>query len=71
MKGGEGGMEQAELLVQLLAEIRQQNAMLQRTIDTLREQSRQKDALVVRCSLWRRLLPDCKQSSTTELKFTA
>ena len=29
------------------------------------------DALVVRCSFWRRLLPDCKQSSTAELKFTA
>ena len=36
-------MEQAELLVQILAEIRQQNAMLQRTVDTLREQSQQND----------------------------
>ena len=32
MKGGERSMEQAELLVQILAEIRQQNAMLQSTI---------------------------------------
>ena len=37
-------MEQAELLVQILTEIRQQNAMLQNTIDTLREQSRQAKA---------------------------
>ena len=42
-KGGEGSMEQAELLMQILAEIRQQNAMLQRTIDTLREENRRKD----------------------------
>ena len=35
MKDGESSMEQAELLVQILAEIRQQNAMLQSTIDTL------------------------------------
>ena len=48
MKGGESGMEQAELLVQILAEIRQQNAMLQSTIDTLREQSRQKDEEIER-----------------------
>ena len=41
-------MEQAELLVQILAEIRQQNAMLQSTIDTLREQSRQKDEEIER-----------------------
>ena len=41
-------MEQAELLMQILAEIRQQNAMLQRTIDTLREQSRQKDEEIER-----------------------
>lgn len=34
MKDGESSMEQAELLVQILAEIRQQNAMLQSTIDT-------------------------------------
>ena len=48
MKGGERSMEQAELLVQILAEIRQQNAMLQSTIDTLREQSRQKDEEIER-----------------------
>ena len=41
-------MEQAELFMQILAEIRQQNAMLQRTIDTLKEQSRQKDAEIER-----------------------
>ncbi len=48
MKGSESSMEQADLLVQILAEIRQQNAMLQRTIDTLREQSRQKDEEIER-----------------------
>ena len=48
MKDGESSMEQAELLVQILAEIRQQNAMLQSTIDTLREQSRQKDEEIER-----------------------
>lgn len=48
MKGGESSMEQAELLMQILAEIRQQNAMLQRTIDTLKEQSRQKDEEIER-----------------------
>ena len=48
MKGGESSMEQAELFMQILAEIRQQNAMLQRTIDTLREQSRQKDEEIER-----------------------
>ena len=48
MKGGERSMEQAELLVQILAEIRQQNVMLQSTIDTLREQSRQKDEEIER-----------------------
>ena len=41
-------MEQAELLMQILAEIRQQNAMLQSTIDTLKEQSRQKDEEIER-----------------------
>lgn len=34
--------------MEILAEIRQQNAMLQRTIDTLREQSRQKDEEIER-----------------------
>ncbi len=34
--------------MQILAEIRQQNAMLQSTIDTLREQSRQKDEEIER-----------------------
>jgi hypothetical protein len=29
------------------------------------------DVLAVRCPLWRRLLPDCKQNSTVEFKFTA
>ena len=48
MKDGESSMEQAELLVQILAEIRQQNAMLQSTIDALREQSRQKDEEIER-----------------------
>ena len=48
MKGGESGMEQAELLIQILAEIRQQNAMLQSTIETLREQSLQKDEEIER-----------------------
>ena len=48
MKGGESSMEQAELLLQILAEIRQQNAMLQSTIDTLREQSREKDEEIER-----------------------
>ena len=41
-------MEQAEFLVQILAEIRQQNAMLQSSIDTLRKQSRQKDEEIER-----------------------
>lgn len=41
-------MEQDKLLVQILEEIRQQNAMLQSTIDTLREQSRQKDEEIER-----------------------
>lgn len=41
-------MEQAELFVQILTEIRQQNAILQSTIDTLREQSRQKDEEIER-----------------------
>ena len=48
MKDGESSMEQAELLVQILAEIQQQNAMLQSTIDTLREQSQQKDEEIER-----------------------
>ena len=39
MKGGESGMEQAEFLMQILAEIRQQNAMLQSTIETLKEEN--------------------------------
>ena len=43
MKDGESSMEQAELLVQILAEIRQQNAMLQSTIETLKEENRRKD----------------------------
>lgn len=43
MKGGESGMEQAELLMQILAEIRQQNAMLQSTIEALKEENRRKD----------------------------
>lgn len=47
-KGGDGSMEQVELLMQILAEIRQQNAMLQSTIDTLKEQSRQKDEEIER-----------------------
>lgn len=43
MKGGESGMEQAELLMQILAEIRQQNAMLQSTIEVLKEENLRKD----------------------------
>ena len=43
MKGGESGMEQAELLMQILAEIRQQNAMLQSTIEVHKEENRRKD----------------------------
>ena len=43
MKGGESGMEQAELLMQILAEIWQQNAMLQSTIEVLKEENRRKD----------------------------
>lgn len=43
MKGGESGMEQAELLMKILAEIRQQNAMLQSTIEALKEENRRKD----------------------------
>ena len=41
-------MEQAKVPVQILEELRQQNAMLQSTIDTLREQSRQKDEEIER-----------------------
>ena len=48
MKGGESGMEQVELLMQILAETRQQNAMLQSAIETLREQSRQKNEEIER-----------------------
>ena len=36
-------MEQAELLMQILAEIRQQNAMLQSTIEVHKEENRRKD----------------------------
>ena len=43
MKGGASSMEQARVLVQILEELRQQNAMLQSAMNTLREQSRQKD----------------------------
>ena len=43
MKGGESGMEQAELLMQILAEIRQQNTMLQSTIEVLKEENLRKD----------------------------
>ena len=39
MKGGASGMEQAKVLVQVLEELRQQNVMLQSTMDTLRKQS--------------------------------
>ena len=44
MKGGESGMEQTEILLA----IQQQLTMLQSTIDTLREQSRQKDEEIER-----------------------
>ena len=59
MKGGESSMEQAELLMQILAEIRQQNAMLQRTIDTLKEQSRQKDEEIERL---RQIIPNLQRA---------
>ncbi len=48
MKGGARGMEQAKVLMQILEELRQQNVMLQSTMDTLREQSRQKDEEIER-----------------------
>ena len=48
MKGGASGMEQAKVLVQVLEELRQQNVMLQSTMNTLREQSRQKDEEIER-----------------------
>lgn len=48
MKGGESSMEEAKVLVQILDELRQQNVMLQSTMDTLREQSRQKDEEIER-----------------------
>ena len=48
MKGGASSMEQARVLVQILEELRQQNAMLQSTMNTLREQSRQKDEEIER-----------------------
>lgn len=48
MKGGASGMEQAKVLVQVLEELRQQLAMLQSTMNTLRKQSRQKDEEIER-----------------------
>ena len=48
MKGGASGMEQAKVPVQILEELRQQNAMLQSTMNSLREQSRQKDEEIER-----------------------
>ena len=48
MKGGASGMEQAKVPVQVLEELRQQNIMLQSTMDTLRKQSRQKDEEIER-----------------------
>ena len=48
MKGGAGSMEEAKVTVQILEELRQQLAMLQSTMDTLREQSRQKDEEIER-----------------------
>ena len=48
MKGGASSMEQAKVLVQVLEELRQQNVMLQSTMDTLRKQSRQKDEEIER-----------------------
>ena len=41
-------MEQAKVPVQILEELRQQNIMLQSTMDTLRKQSRQKDEEIER-----------------------
>ncbi len=48
MKGGAGNMEEGKVPVQILEELRQQLAMLQSTIDSLREQSRQKDEEIER-----------------------
>ena len=48
MKGGAGSMEEAKVPVQVLEELRQQLAMLQSTMDTLRKQSRQKDEEIER-----------------------
>lgn len=48
MNGGASSMEQARVLVQILEELRQQNAMLQSAMNTLREQSRQKDEEIER-----------------------
>lgn len=48
MKGGASSMEQPRVLVQILEELRQQNAMLQSAMNTLREQSRQKDEEIER-----------------------
>lgn len=48
MKGGASSMEQARVLAQILEELRQQNAMLQSAMNTLREQSRQKDEEIER-----------------------
>ena len=48
VKGGASSMEQAKVLVQIFEELRQQNAMLQSTMNTLREQSRQKDEEIER-----------------------
>ena len=48
MKGGASGLEQAKVPVQILEELRQQLAMLQSTMNTLREQSRQKDEEIER-----------------------
>lgn len=48
MKSGASSMEQAKVLVQILEELRQQNAMLQSTMNMLREQSQQKDEEIER-----------------------
>ena len=48
MKGGASGMEQAKVPVLILEELRQQLAMLQSTMNTLRKQSRQKDEEIER-----------------------
>ena len=48
MKGGAGSMEEDKVPVQMLEELRQQLAMLQSTMNTLKKQSRQKNEEIER-----------------------